>query len=66
MNTTNRLTKDAEILVENFPYIINRLAEKLNSMIDNWDPDAGTREEALEPIEIQHVGYDAEQCGREK
>ena len=56
------LTEGAKILIEHCPALINRFAEKVNSLIDNWD----TLDTNLEPIEIAHVGYTSEQMGYEK
>ena len=60
----DELTPFARELITRCPNLINRFAEKINSMIYNWEYD----ELPLEPIdiEIQHVGYTAEQCGYEK
>lgn len=58
----DRLTEEARILIEHCPALVNRFAEKVNSLIDNWD----TLDTDLEPIEIAHVGYTSEQMGYEK
>ena len=76
----DELTDYAKELITRCPQLINRFAEKINSMINNWHESE--REEVLEPIEIHapgtftitedvqdlicHVGYDAAQCGYEK
>ena len=56
------LTEEAKILIEHCPALVNKLAEKVNSLIDNWD----TLDTDLEPIEIAHVSYTSEQMGYEK
>lgn len=60
----DELTDFAKELIRRCPMLINLFAEKVNHMINNFDET----EEVLEPIdvEIQHVGYTAEQCGYEK
>lgn len=60
----NPFTESAIKLIENCPSLINRFAEKIDSLIDNWE----FNDAPLEPIEIEiaHVGYTAEQCGYEK
>ena len=76
----NELTPFAVELIQRCPQLINRFAEKINSMINNWHDDE--QEEKLEPVyitrpacatdirEIQelisHVGYDKAQCGYDK
>lgn len=58
----DELTGEAKILIEHCPALVNRFAEKVNSLIDNWD----TLDTDLEPIEIAHVSYTSEQMGYEK
>ena len=55
---STELTKEAIELIEKCPYLVNRLAEKVNRMIDNWEDG--------EDVEIVHVGYSAAECGYEK
>lgn len=56
------LTEEAKILIEHCPALVNRFAEKVNSLIDNWD----TLDTDLKPIEIAHVSYSPAECGYEK
>ena len=74
----DELTDFAKKLITRCPALINLFAEKINSIICNWEHD----EIPLEPINlnddlhvvytgdiqdlISHVGYDAAQCGYEK
>lgn len=77
----DELSDFAKELIQRCPALINRFAEKINSMIYNWDPNDTDRKEVLKPVEIvkqelygeleiqdllQHVGYDAAQCGYDK
>ncbi len=62
----NELTPEARELVERCPQLINRFAERVNALIDNWDPGDADHIEILEPVTLEHVAYDDEQLGREK
>ena len=73
----DELTPFARQLITSCPALINLFAEKINSLIYNWEHE----EVPLEPITavlpdtrhdkniqelISHVGYDAAQCGYDK
>ena len=58
--TTVELTPEAKKLVEECPYLINRLAASLERTFENL----AKNEVALEPIEIRHVEYSLDECGR--
>lgn len=62
----DELTDYAKELITKCPQLINLFAAKVNRMINNWDGCDPDHIEALEPIEISHVGYTMEQCGYEK
>jgi len=59
---SEELTDEAVELILRCPHIINRLAQSLNNLIDNWD----VCDTPLEPIEISHVSYTPDECGYEK
>ena len=54
------LTEEAWELIKKAPYVVNKLAEKINESIDEI---ASGKDEK---VEIMHVSYNDEQCGREK
>ena len=60
------LKTEARERVERCPQLINRFAERVNALIDNWDPGDTDHIEILEPVTLEHVTYDNEQLGREK
>lgn len=62
MNDNFGLTKEAIDLIKNCPYIINRLAKRLDDILGDVD----LRVEPLEPIEISAVTYSTAECGYEK
>lgn len=64
LKMSDELSEEAKELIQKCPHIINRFAERINKLIDNWDYDGNF--EAIEPIEITHVSYTKEQCGYEK
>ena len=55
------LTPQAIELIKNCPYIINRLADKIEYIVG-----ITVMEEPLEPIEIHTVTYSPAECGYEK
>ena len=62
----DELTPYAVELITKCPQLINLFAEKINRMINNFEPSDPDHTEALEPIEISHVGYSMAQCGYDK
>lgn len=54
------LTPEAKELVDKCPYLINRLASSLERTFEKLGDD----DSVLEPIEIRHVGYSLDECGR--
>lgn len=58
--TNFELTPEAKKLVEECPYLINRLASSLERTLDRLEED----NTILEPIEIRHVEYSLDECGR--
>lgn len=56
------LTREALELITKCPHLINRFAQSINELIDNWD----VCDTPLEPIEITHVEYTSAECGYEK
>ena len=73
----DELTDFAKELILRCPYLINRFAEKINSMIYDWDmerlepiipkiKDYPETQELIMQELISHVGYDAAQCGYDK
>lgn len=54
------LTPEAKELVDKCPYLINRLASILERTFEKLGDDDST----LEPIEIRHVEYSLDECGR--
>ena len=62
----DELTDYAKELIQKCPQLINLFAEKINRMINNFEPSDPDHTEVLEPIEISHVGYSMEQCGYDK
>ena len=60
------LSTEARELIRTSPELINKFAERINRLIDNWDAMDPDHKETLEPIEINHVEYTPEQCGYEK
>ena len=60
------LSIEARELIRTSPELINKFAERINRMIDNWDAMDPDHTETLEPIELHHVEYTPEQCGYEK
>lgn len=57
----NELTDEAKKLILTCPHLINRLAENLDIAIEKI---SDMRDETLEPIEIRHVEYTLDECGR--
>lgn len=62
----DELTPYAVELITKCPQLINMFAAKINRMINNFEPSDPDHTEALEPIEISHVGYTMAQCGYDK
>ena len=60
------LSMEARELIRTCPELINKFAERINRLIDNWDAMDPDHAEPLEPIEIYHAGYTKEQCGYDK
>lgn len=54
------LTPEAKELVDKCPYLINRLASSLERTFEKLGDD----DPVLEPIEIRHVEYSLDECGR--
>ena len=54
------LTPEAKELVDKCPYLINRLASSLERTFEKLGDD----DSVLEPIEIRHVEYSLDECGR--
>ena len=54
------LTSEAKELVDKCPYLINRLA----SILERTFEKLGDDDSVLEPIEIRHVEYSLDECGR--
>ena len=66
MNNANDLPEAFWEMLVNICDIISRMAEEMKKELEKIDAGADPRQELPERIEIQHVGYDSEQCGREK
>lgn len=75
----DELTPFAVELITRCPQLINLFANKVNSLINNWDESDPLHEEKIEPVYVtrpacatdiqdllSHVGYDAAQCGYDK
>lgn len=64
----DELTESAKELIATCPHLINLFAERISKMIENWAESDVYHDDVLMPIdiEIQHVGYTAEQCGYDK
>ena len=60
------LTPYAVELITKCPQLINMFADRISFIMDNIDGCDPNYVETLEPIEIAHVGYTAEQCGYDK
>lgn len=58
----NNLTEEAWELIHKAPYVVNKLAERINKVIDDV---AEGKDDNIQG-EIAHVGYNDEQLGREK
>ena len=74
----DELSPFARELIMKCPWLINWVADRVNTWLNNWNPDDLDHKEKLEPVPlvvgsrtdiqelISHVGYDAAQCGYEK
>ena len=62
----DELSDFAKQLIKRCPQLINLFASKINSMIYNWDDDPDRQHQIPIDVDIQHVGYTAEQCGYDK
>ena len=58
--SVSELTPEAKELVEKCPHLINRLAASLERAFEKLEDD----DSVLEPIEIRHVEYSLDECGR--
>lgn len=58
--SVSELTPEAKELVDKCPYLINRLA----SILERTFEKLGDDDSVLEPIEIRHVEYSLDECGR--
>ena len=56
------LTSESIKLILNCPYLINRLSASLERTFENLEKDNSI----LEPIEIRHVEYSLDECGRDQ
>ena len=59
-------SEDAAMLMKNITEIITHLNSTVNKISMKLGVDADPRQEQQDPVEIQHVGYDADQLGRNK
>lgn len=53
-------------LLENIKRILDGMIEEISAVIEKMEAGADPRREQPEQVEIQHVGYDADQLGRNK
>lgn len=56
------LTSESIELILSCPYLINRLSASLERTFENLEKD----DSVLEPIEIRHVEYSLDECGRDQ
>ena len=66
MNLPNKEPKTVNELLENIAAILEKMEEEITEVIEKYGISADPRREQPEQFEIQHVGYDADQLGRNK
>ena len=58
----SELTQESIELIFKCPHLINRLSASLERTFENLEKD----DSVLEPIEIRHVEYSLDECGRDQ
>ena len=66
MNLPNKEPKTVLELLENIAAILGKMEEEITEVIEKYGISVDPRREQPELFEIQHVGYDADQLGRNK
>lgn len=66
MNLPNKEPKTVLELLENIAAFLGKMEEEITEVIEKYGISADPRREQPEQFEIQHVGYDADQLGRNK
>ena len=66
MNLPNKEPKTVLELLENIAAILGKMEEEITEVIEKYGISVDPRREQPEQVEIQHVGYDADQLGRNK
>lgn len=66
MNLPNKEPKTVLELLENIAAILGKMEEEITEVIEKYGISVDPRREQPEQFEIQHVGYDADQLGRNK
>ena len=66
MNLPNKEPKTVNELLENIAAILEKMEEEITEVIEKYGISVDPRREQPEQFEIQHVGYDADQLGRNK
>ena len=66
MNLPNKEPKGIRELLENIAAILEKMEKEIAEVIEKYGVSVDPRCEQQDPVEIQHVGYDADQLGRNK
>ena len=66
MNLPNKEPETVLELLENIAAILGKMKEEITEVIEKYGISVDPRREQPEQFEIQHVGYDADQLGRNK
>ena len=66
MNIPNKEPDTILKLLQNIEAILAQMEKEVTALLEKYGIGADPRQEQPDQIEIQHVGYDAEQLGREK
>ena len=64
--TVLELLKNIAAILGKMEEILGKMEEEITEVIEKYGISADPRREQPEQVEIQHVGYDEAQCGREK
>ena len=66
MNIPNKKPDTVFQLLQNIEAILAQMEKEITELLEKYGIGADLRQEQQDQIEIQHVGYDADQLGREK